>query len=66
MITHATGTFDTRGWAETTVSESGVGGKLTRVGSTDTLMAIFKRKRWWSVSCSSVPMAQAATSAWNR
>ena len=66
MTTHATGTFDTTGWDESTVSESDGGGKLIRISSTDTLMAIVKGKRRWSISCSTVPMAQAATSAWNR
>lgn len=37
MTAHATGTFDTTGWEETTVTEFDGGGKLTRVGSTDTL-----------------------------
>jgi hypothetical protein len=66
MTTHATGMFDTTGWDESTVSENDGGGKLTRVSSTDTLMAIVKGKRRWCISCSTASMAQVATSAWKR
>ncbi len=65
MTKHATGTFDTKDWEETTVSEIDGGGKLTHVSCIKTFHGKLMARRRRSTSCSTVPTVQVAMLAWN-